>query len=191
MGETRGRRWGTSRSCLILPPWQFSATCFSLSYPHILLQQGWRHSPKHLQNSDVLRHQKWKVYLSCYRVVVIACLRGESICTANGHLYNPVSLYCMISTVGLPRGFGEEELGSINRKMTSSKRGPFSTYCWLASWFRADKQIWPESCCSILWWHHHSRRIGNISRGGRCGCDSCHPLPTALTVGACLSVAET
>lgn len=141
--------------------------------------------------SDVLRHQKWRVYLSCYRVVVIACLRGESICTANGHLYNPISLYCMISTVGLPRGVGEEELGNINRKMTSSKRVPFSTYCWLASWFRADKQIWPESCCSILWWHQHSRRIGNISRGGRCGCDFCHPLPTALTAGACFSVAET
>lgn len=123
----------------------------------------------------MLRYKKRKVYLSCYRIVVITCLGGESICTANGHLYNLISLYYMISTVGLPQGVGEEELGNINRKMTSSKRAPFSTYCWLASWFRADKQIWPESRCSLFWRHQHSRRIGNISRGGRCGCDSCRP----------------
>lgn len=144
-----------------------SATCFSIRHPHVLLWGGQRRSLQRLQNSPVLRHQKWKVDLPCYRVVVIACLRGESICTANGHLYNPISFYCMISTVGLPQGVGEEELGNINRKITSSRRAPFSTYCWLASWFRANKQIWPESCCSVLRWHRHSPRIGNISRGGR------------------------
>ena len=191
MGKTRGRRWSASHSGLVLPPQQFSAACFLLNYPHVLLQQGWRDLPKHLQNSDVLRHQKWRVYLSYYGVVVIACLRGESICTANGRLHNPISLYCVISTVGLPQGVGEEELGIINRKMTSAESAPFSTYCWLASWFRADKQIWPESCCSILRWHQHSGRIGNIGRGGHCGCDFCRPLPAALTAGACLSVAET
>lgn len=84
---------------------------------------------------------EWKVCLLLQTVVVIARLRGESICAANGHLHNPISLYCVISTVGLPRGVGREELGNINRKMTSSKRAPFSTYCRLASWFRADKQI--------------------------------------------------
>lgn len=135
-------------------------------------------SPK----SDVLRHQKWKVHLSH----VIACLRGESICTANGHLHNPVSFHWLISTVGLPQGAGGEELGNINRKMTSSKRAPFSTYCWLASWFRADKQIWPGSCCSVWGWHQQSR-IGNISRGGRCGCDPC---PQSC-LQELLSVAET
>lgn len=119
-----------------------------LSHPHLSLQKG--------HNLHVLTHQEWKVRLLLQTVMVIACLRGESICAANGHLHNPISLYCVISTVGLPRGVGREELGNINRKMTSSKRALFSTYCRLASWFRADKQIWPESHCSIFWWHQHS-----------------------------------
>lgn len=138
----------------------------------------------------MLRYQKRQVRPSCYRVVAIACLRGESICTANGHLHNPISFPSVIWTVGLPQGAGEE-LGNINRKMTSSKRAPFSTYCWPASWFRADKQIWPQSCCSVLQWHQHSSGIGTLRRGGRRGCDPCHPLPAAPQAGACLSVAET
>lgn len=48
-------------------------------------------------------------------------LRAYSICVANGHLSNPTGLCFMISIVGLPWGFGTEELGNINRKMTSSK----------------------------------------------------------------------
>lgn len=171
-----------SISCLGLSllPWQFSAACFLLR-PHMSSSSKggdpvWSIS-KTLMCLDIKSGR-------CTSLMVIACLRGESICTANGHLHNPISLYWLISTVGLPQGAGGEELGNINRKMTSSKRAPFSTYCWLASWFRADKQIWPESCCSIWWWHQQSR-TGNISRGGRCGCEPCHPLPAALAAGAC------
>lgn len=157
-----------------------SESALLLSSPHVLLQRGWRHCVRPLQSSDVLGHQRGKVQLSG----VIACLRGESICTANGHLHNPVSFHWLSSTVGLPRGAAGEELGNKNSKMTSSRRAPFSTYCWLPSWLRADKQIWPGCCCSICWWHQQGR-IGNLSRGGRCGCDPCHPLPAGLTAGAC------
>lgn len=181
---------GTSCLGLLLPWWLSAAWLLAQpTYPPPSRVKMLSRAPPTLGCAQT--SERDGVPLLLQTVVVIACLRGESICAANGHLYNPISLYCMISTVSLLQGVGEEELGNINRKMASSKRAPFSTYCWLASWFRADKQIWPGSCCSVLQWHQHSRRIGTISRGGRCGCDSCHPLPVALAVGACLSVAKT
>lgn len=136
LGQTRGGRcltWNTSLLGFPLPVGAFR--CLRAQPPTPLPPKGAQLPCAYASGME------WKVCLLLQTVVVIARLRGESICAANGHLHNPISLYCVISTVGLPRGVGREELGNINRKMTSSKRAPFSTYCRLASWFRADKQI--------------------------------------------------